>query len=350
MEQAYDIRKSYQANYSSGPQIVSPPPVVPSRSHTVRFLGLELQSKIGIAAGLLLNSRWVATYADRGFDILTYKTVRSSYRPCYPLPNWVYVQEEEGAEDGRYVAVDGPGCDPENVSSSVCFGIPSMDPEVWRGDVAAAKAALSKGQMLIVSVVASPEEGWGRDDLAADFVCCAEWAVDAGADAIEANFSCPNVCSAEGSIYRDSELSGFIAGCIREAIGDVPLLVKTGAALDFDDLRGYLRSLDGIATAVTIANCLVRPVVHPDGTSVFGPDYREAGVLGRAIHRASVDSVSQARSIISTDGLDLEIAAVGGVSTCDDMDRFLSAGADAILLGSSPMYLPNIAMELRELC
>src|SRR5258706_12511947 len=47
------------------------------------FLGLKVRSRLGIAAGILLNSKWVAAYAGLGFDVLTYKTVRSSHRPCY---------------------------------------------------------------------------------------------------------------------------------------------------------------------------------------------------------------------------------------------------------------------------
>ena len=351
MEQTYDIRKTYEENYALGPQFELSPRSTPSVGKPATFLGRQLKSRIGIAAGLLLNSRWIAGYAERGFDILTYKTVRSSHRPCYPPPNWVFVNEERDATSGevRFVVIDDPGPEPADVSSSVCFGMPSMAPEVWREDVTRAKESLGDGQMLIVSVVATPRDGWNRDDLAGDFLQCAKWAADAGADAIEANFSCPNVCSAEGSIYLDPSLSGFVAGAIRDAIGSVPLLIKTGAFPERRQLTAYLRALDGTADAVTMVNCLIRPVVNRDGSPAFGPDFREAGVLGRAIHDPCVECVRDARTVIDAERLDLVIAAVGGVATSEDMLRYLDAGASAVLLGSSPMYLPDIAAHLRHL-
>ena len=345
LESTYDIAATYDENYRKGPCFRSQPPVV-KRAGDASFLGLAVRSRLGVAAGLLLNSKWIDAYAQRGFDILTYKTVRSSHRDCYPLPNWVFVTERD---DGRYESID-PGAalsgDPSSISSSVCFGIPSMAPEVWRGDIAVAKSKLAPGQLLIVSVVATPEEHWGVDELAADFVQCAKWATEAGADIIEANLSCPNVCSAEGSIYLDPPTSRNIAGAIKQAIGQVPLLAKTGHFDDDARLSDYLAALDGVANGVTMVNCLIREVIHPDGKPVFGDTFAQAGVLGRAIHDSCVDSVHRTARIIKNCGHALEIAAVGGVSARQDMDDFLAAGADAVLLGSSPMYQPNIAADL----
>src|SRR5215510_5494021 len=94
MEQTYDISKSYQFNYDRGPAFRSTPPSLPA-SPMKTFLGVPVRSRVGIAAGLLLNSKWISGYAQRGFDILTYKTVRSAHRPCYDLPNWVFVDDHE---------------------------------------------------------------------------------------------------------------------------------------------------------------------------------------------------------------------------------------------------------------
>ena len=75
MVQTYDIHQTYQYNYDRGPVFAtSPVPVPPGPMK--EFLGLEVRSRLGISAGLLLNSKWVLGYAQRGFDILTYKTVR----------------------------------------------------------------------------------------------------------------------------------------------------------------------------------------------------------------------------------------------------------------------------------
>ena len=135
MPQTYDITESYESNYHRGPSLTSPLPEVPT-TPTKEFLGLKVRSRLGIAAGLLLNSKWIQAYARLGFDLLTYKTVRSSPRACYPPPNWVFV-EDRGSSGPVYETVLDE-TDPENATSAVCFGMPSMHPDVWREDVKAA--------------------------------------------------------------------------------------------------------------------------------------------------------------------------------------------------------------------
>lgn len=351
MHQTYDISRSYLENYEAGPQFTpssfsSPSVESKKTAPTKKFLGLPVRSRIGVAAGLLLNSKWILGYAQRGFDILTYKTVRSSYRPCYPTPNWVFV-EDDGQNDGPVrVTTDLPS-DPTQISSAVCFGMPSMAPEVWREDVARAKAGLAAGQILIVSVVATPLEGWGRAQVAADFAQCAQWAAEAGADIVEANFSCPNVCTPEGTIYQDAELSRHIAEMTRATMGDTPLLLKVGHFPQADQLRSFLRELNGVIHGVTLVNGVSRPVLHRDGTPAFGEQYITAGVLGRAIHEPSLQNIRIASDCIREEALDLAIAAVGGVSQPDDLGDFFGAGADAVMLGSAPMYLPDLAARTK---
>jgi dihydroorotate dehydrogenase len=73
-----------------------------------------------------------------------------------------------------------------------------------------------------------------------------------------------------------------------------------------------------------------------------------AGVLGRIIHQPSVQQVREAAQIIREDSLNLSVAAVGGVSTVADVTDFFEAGADAVLMGSSPMYLPDLAAQAKS--
>jgi len=347
MHQTYDIHRTWEDNCERGPAFedeLSDVPTTPMKT----FLGLPVRSRLGIAAGLLPNSRWVLPYAQRGFDILTYKTVRSVERPCYPLPNWVFVEDTE-PPDGPVFVVDRIGSDPARVSSAVCFGMPSLSAEVWREDVRIARQGLIEGQMLIVSVVATPTSAPSLPEIAADFARCAAWAVESGAHAVEANLSCPNVCSAEGTLYHDIAASLTVVQKIREAIGRTPLLLKLGVFPVEDRMRQFLRAINGLADGVTMVNCISRPVLHRDGRPAFGADFRKAGVLGRAIHQPSVDIVRAVRRCIESDGLTLEVAAVGGASTPADVGDFFAAGADAVLCGSSPMYVPGLAIECKQL-
>ena len=159
MNFSYDIAVSYRDNFDQGPRLESPPEL--PYPAPVEFLGQRVNSRIGIAAGLLPNFKWISGYAARGWDLLTYKTVRSVQRECYPVPNWVLVDADAG--EGPVYATDNLPDDPSAISSAVCFGMPSMDPSFWREDIARAKESLAEGQKLIVSVVASPEADWSAD-------------------------------------------------------------------------------------------------------------------------------------------------------------------------------------------
>ena len=343
MNFSYDIAASYRDNFDQGPRLESPPEL--PHPAPVEFLGQTVNSRIGIAAGLLPNFKWISGYAARGWDLLTYKTVRSVARECYPVPNWVFVDADAG--EGPVYATDNLPDDPSAISSAVCFGMPSMEPAFWREDIARAKESLAKGQQLIVSVVASPEANWGTAQVADDYAQCAAWAAQAGADIVEANYSCPNVCSAEGQVYMDVDLAESVTQTVRSGIGDSRLLLKIGVFPDTDLQRSFLRAVAGAADGITLVNGISREVLHRDGRPVFGEDYVKAGVLGRIIHEPCVAAVREARAAIEAEGLNLALAAVGGVSSVADYQDFIEAGADAVLCGSSPMYLPDLAAEIK---
>ncbi len=114
-------------------------------------------------------------------------------------------------------------------------------------------------------------------------------------------------------------------------------------------MREFLQAVSGFADGVTLVNCINRPVINSQGHPVFGKDYPTAGVIGRTIHLPCVQAVQEARNCIDSDGLGLTLAAVGGVSTVTDIARFFDSGADAVLCGSSPVYLPSLATDARNL-
>ena len=252
------------------------------------------------------------------------------------------------AGEGPVYATDDVPDDPADISSAVCFGMPSMSPEFWREDIARAKTVLREGQLLIVSVVASPEAGWSAEQVADDYAQCAAWAAEAGADVIEANYSCPNVCSAEGQVYCDASFSEMVTQTIRSAIGVTPLLLKIGVFPDSEKQRAFLHAVADNASGITLVNGIAREVRHADGQPVFGDNYIKAGVMGRIIHEPCVAAVREARAVIDSEKLPLALAAVGGVSSSADFEDFITAGADVVMCGSSPMYLPDLAVEIKR--
>ena len=142
-------------------------------------------------------------------------------------------------------------------SWAVSFGMPSMSPDVWRADVEWTKCHLPKGKLLSVSVVASPEPNWTLDQLADDFALCGRWAVESGADCVEANFSCPNVSSADGQLYQQPEAAAVVAERVRTRIGKAPFIIKVGF---FDDKSRCVELLDAVAP---FADALAMPMLRP---------------------------------------------------------------------------------------
>jgi dihydroorotate dehydrogenase len=349
--QTYRIDRSYDWNYAHGPSFPGRLPRVP-RTPDKTFLGHPVRSRVGIAAGLLLNSRWIRLYSRLGFDILTYKTVRGRARRCHPMPNWVWIDRDAPLQVSRpdEVVRSTPRrpFDPALVTSAVSFGMPSRDPAIWTADVRRARRMLRPGQVLVVSVVASPEDGQDATAMVEDFARLAALAADAGAHTVEANLSCPNVSSAEGTVYLDPALSGRVARAMRHAAGRTPVALKAGHFGDARVLERFLREVAGHAAAVVLVNGITRRIVDRRGRPAFGRGREHAGILGHAIHQASVANVRAAKAIIERERLGLEVVAVGGVLSAGDAADYFEAGAHAVLAGAAPMFDPYLAVTFKE--
>lgn len=348
---SYRTDRSYAWNYAQGPAWAGALPVVPA-TPSKRFFGLEVASRLGISAGLLLNARWIDFYARCGFDILTYKTVRSRRRACHPVPNWLFVDAADAhalpQAPGAVRAAPRPGAGGyADWTSTVSFGMPSRAPAEWMADVALARSALAARQVLVVSVVASPMAGDTAEAIVADFGRLAAMAREAGAQAVEANLSCPNVSSAEGDLFLDAALSGRIAQALRQGAGTLPVLLKIGHVPDEPRLAALLRAVAGQASGLVIVNGVSRPVLRADGEPAFGAGRRQAGILGRGVHPIGVHDVARAQALIHRERLDLQLVGVGGVAQAADAARYFEAGACAVLMGSAPMFEPALAAQFK---
>jgi FAD/FMN-containing dehydrogenase/dihydroorotate dehydrogenase len=309
---SYNIAQTYQWNYDHAP---APPEAlrVPAWPGAWNFCGVPCNSPIGIPAGPLLNSAWILYYARLGFDVLTYKTVRSRERASYGPPNLVPT---------------GGG------SWAISFGMPSMDPAVWREDVARAKDGLRPGQVLCVSVVASPEPDWTLRRIADDFATCARWAAAAGAQAIEANLSCPNVCTSEAGLYLSPEASRVTAQAIREAVPDLPLVLKIGLLAGPREAEALIEAVSPYASALSTVNCISGRV-----PGHFSGETR--GIGGASIGPRCLEELRMLRPIAAGRIL---LIAVGGVSDAAGVRARLDAGAHHVQIATAAMLDPHLLL------
>jgi dihydroorotate dehydrogenase (NAD+) catalytic subunit len=350
----YDWRQSYQWNYDQAPRapVAAPSsPVVALSSPDIdepplkgnwTFCGRNIGSPLGVAAGPLLNGHWCLYYAALGFDVVTYKTVRSTYRESYPLPNLQPVDSGPlGGGETNLVAVDDM-----DGSWAVSFGMPSQTCETWRADVAATRRRLPAHKLLNVSVVGTMRPGWSLEQLADDYAACAHDAAEAGADSIEFNLSCPNVDTCDGQLYQRPSAAAVVAQRVRQAVGSRPLLAKIGHFRDHRDVGPLLESLASHIDAVVATNCIAATVVEREGRPCFNGEPR--GIAGGAILDASVRLIETIASTIARRGLGLRAIGVGGISTAADVQRYLNAGAEAVQLATAAMLDPGVGLSIRE--
>ena len=367
--QVYDRTRSYRWNYENCPEhqagpsqsvpenakltadrivsresVLDPGPLTGVKNTGPRwdFFGHSLSAPIGVAAGPLLNGAWCLHYASLGFDLLTYKTVRTQSRECYAMPNLVPVNARKMTGRERYVQA----CDEMEESWAVSFGMPSSSPSVWRRDVEWTRERLSPNQVLSVSVVGSQQAGWSLKDLADDYATCAKWAVESGANVVEANFSCPNVSTCDGQLFQNPEDSNLVAEVIRCAIGSVPLVIKIGHVPETHRAVQLVEALDGVVDGLSMTNSLAAQVMNESGAAFFNGEFR--GICGDAIRDASIAQVARFRAVTKQIGSNMKLIGVGGVSAAEHVQDYLAAGADSCHLATAVMMNPNLGHELSQ--
>lgn len=346
----YRVDRSFEWNHANGPDFAGPWPVVPE-TPLKDFFGLKVRSRFGVPASILLNGRWIETYARLGFDLLTYKTVRSTARLCQPPPNWLFLDPRSAAELSdperpMMLAAAAPDA-PAAASAGGSFGMPSVAPEAWEPDIAVAKRALGPGQVLIVSVVGTARPGMSDAEFAADFAGLATRAAQGGADLVEADLSCPNVARREGEVYADTPLSAAIAEAMKRAVPDRPLLLKVGEMADRAKMADFLDRVAGIADGVVMINGPSRRIVDRAGAPAFGPGRERAGVTGGAVKAIALRMVEAATAHIARRNLALKIIGVGGIGSATDARAYLEAGAYATQAATSATWNPYLAVELK---
>ena len=346
----YDETKSYEKNYENGPFFDEAIPTIKYGNTRTKVWDFELNSPLGIPAGPLLNSNWIKLYGQLGFDMPTYKTVRSIERACHPNPNCVFVNPGRQIQLGEIpelTTIDRPEFI-ENLSITNSFGVPAKPATEWMADVQIANESLSAGQVMLLSFMGT--EGAEGRGLVEDYAYTASMAKEAGGKILETNYSCPNlVGSKAGAIYQDPESSSQISKAIRKAIGpNQPFMIKIGN-LPYEELKAVVKAnlpyVDGIAGINTMPG-LVR---NPDTSQALPGEGRlRSGICGEAIREVSHNFVENLVQIKKELNADFVICGVGGMISPEDLDARLDAGADLVMSATAIMWDPWLAKRWHE--
>ena len=341
----YDIARTWRENLSATLPAVDSAPA-PVRGEWL-WCGLPVDSPLGVSAGPLLNSRWLLYYAELGFDVLVYKTVRSVARQCYDLPNLVPVSSSQLKNAEQTLSASST----MNGTWAVSFGMPSQPPDIWQNDIAVARRGLRSGQLLVVSVVGTQDESItdpnaSLDQLADDFAECARRAVDHGAHGIEANFSCPNVATADGQLFQQPKSAQQVAERIRDAIGTTPLVLKIGRMNRLEAAEEFVTAVGSYVDGLAMTNSISARVVDADGGLLF--DGARRGICGDATRTASIAQVSLFRNAITNCGVSMDLVGVGGISAASHVRDYLDAGASSVALATAAMVDPEVGIKIRR--
>jgi dihydroorotate dehydrogenase len=338
----YRIDRSYSWNYEHAPKLPRVRRLPPSPGG--RLFDYPLNSPLGIAAGPLLNSRWVEAYARIGYDILTYATVRSSFAAAHVMPNIRAVENR----DQVAVATRRPGVNGD-LTLAVSLGTPSMEPDVWRKDVRRARERIGKGQVLIVSVLGTLPPGGDREALVADYALCARWAAEAGADVIEAHLAWPDPFADQPqAIYEDLPLSAQILHRVRTSVS-VPVIAKFGAFRTPRLLHDAATRLAAWASGFTLVHGFQRRVVDETGSAAFdGAGRDRADIVGADTFPAASRQIAELLAWRRAGCWDRAVLAVGGITTVERAHELLREGADAVLVATAALYSPLFAVRFRQ--
>ena len=258
----YRVDRSHAWNYGHAPKLprVRRLPAAPGG----RLFDYRLNSPLGVAAGPLLNSRWVEAYARIGYDILTYATVRSGLVPAAALPNIRAVENrEQAAVATRRAGANG------DLTLAVSLGTPSMEPDVWRKDVRRAHEKIGRNQVLMVSVLGTTPPGGDREALVNDYGQVAVWAAEAGADVVEVQLAWPDPFADQPqAIYENLPLAAQILHRVRTSVG-VPVVAKFGAFRTPRLLHDTATKLASWASGFVLVHGFLRRVVDEAGNVAF---------------------------------------------------------------------------------
>ncbi len=359
LEPFYDPKKSYEENFKDGPfgafvdgRMENPARVVLAEPK-FDFMGFKVNSPFGIPAGPLINGNFAQAALDKGFDIVTYKTVRTRKYACHPWPNILSVKVPKdvilGKEEMRLVADDNYE-EPLSITNS--FGVPSFPPEFWQKDISKVVKNLRKGQILVGAFQRTKKDlpavagGKAVEEYINDFVVAAKMMKETGVQAMEVNFSCPNEGTAELLCF-DVVRSLEVVQAIKKEIKNIPLIVKISYYKDEKVLADFVEKIGSVVEGISAINTIFSEIVNAEGETAL-PGRTHSGVCGHAIKWAGIDMVRRLKKLREKFGYDFTIIGVGGVMNADDFFEYRSAGADIVMSATGAMWNPYLAKEIKE--
>lgn len=346
--QLYDDQLDFEENKKQGPFgdfTDNSNPYEDTGEPQFEFFGVPVYSPFGIAAGPLPTTQFIKAALNKGFDIVTLKSVRTDTFPLNPYPQVRPVALSgnlQPAENPR-VKVASEYSEPLAVANS--FGIPSVKPEVWQPEMRKSLQAPKKGQVLLAAFQGTAR-GRGKDDFVQDHVEGVRLIRETGAEVIEINLSCPNEGEAVLACF-DTDITERIVTAVREAHPDIKLIIKLAYFANHDQLRELVKRVGNMLDGISAINTIPATVVNNEGEEVF-PGRPMAGISGAPVKWAGLEMTKLLKQFREEFDYSYKILSMGGVLTASDFQDYRQAGADYVMSVTGAMWNPGLAAEIKQ--
>ena len=261
----------------------------------ISFAGLQLANPTILASGILgYSAESLSRVARGGAGAVITKSVGVDPRVGYSNPT--VVQVEAGLINA--------------------MGLPNPGIEVYSEEIKFSKIILRVP--IIVSVFGYSAE---------EYTLVAKKAVDAGADAVELNISCPHVKQTGAEIGQNPKLLADVVQMVKAAINK-PLIVKLSPNVS-DITVQAAAAIEAGADALTVINTLKAMAIDTE-TMLPVLSNVKGGLSGPAVKPVALRCVYDV-----AEAFDVPIIGCGGISDWRDAVEFFLAGASAIQIGTA---------------
>ena len=265
-----------------------------SRRLVTEIAGLKLANPTMLAAGILgLTGSSLRSVVEAGAGAVVTKSVGLKPREGYPNPTVVQV----------------------NCGLLNAVGLPNPGVQNFGEEIREAKET---GVPVIVSIFGFSSE---------EFAEVAKVAVNAGADALELNVSCPHVEKTGAEIGNDPRLVEEIVRKVKNAV-DKPVFVKlTPNVANIAEMAKA--AVKAGADAITAINTVRAMAIEIETTRPLLAN-KIGGLSGPAIKPVAVRCVYEVYREV-----DVPVIGCGGITTWQDAVEFMLAGASAVQIGTA---------------
>ena len=347
----YNPEISYEKNFKKGPfGHFSEKKVYKNKNKPQnKFFDLPVYLPFGIPAGPLLNGKFTKAALDKGFDIVTYKTVRSKKYPCSEWPNVLGIKVKGNLTlDKAEKGIVGTHSYKEPLAITNSFGVPSFDPEFWQKDLAKTVKYAKKGQLVIGSFQGTTNPDHDSVAYIKDFVNLARMVKKTGVKVLEVNLSCPNEGTAHLLCF-DIERTKMIVEAIKNEIGNTPLVIKIAYFPEQEQLKKLIEYVGKTVDGIAAINTIPAKIFDEKGDQALpGKNRLKSGVCGTPIKWAGLEMVKRLKSLKEKRNLSFTIIGVGGVTNVEDYKRYIKNGAQAVMSATGSMWNPYLAQEIKK--